>query len=421
MSRMEKVQPKGIARLTAPFTSSEVLRNRTFLAVSLSVFVSYVGIGMITPVRVLYAESRGASLAIIGAMATAYLISNFAFQYPAGWLADRWGRKPVMMISLLSQAVLAAIYLPITDPVLFVVLRFVEGIAAAGMLPSARALIVDSVPQEQQGEAYGIFGAIFSASFLLGPGLGGLLASSAYTGAFIGAVVFRLIGALVVLFMIRQPARSVLSQEQEKRSATLPYKALFTLPLVGAYIIAFGDYLWLGFDITLTPLWMHDHLGASVVLIGIAYMAWSLPNTILSPLGGRLADRKRRSLLILIFGLAQVPLYIAYGLITMMLAIIILFIIHGAVYAFIQPAVDAHVAFWSDSHVRARVQGTYSTIGLIGSFIGASGFTALYTINFRLPIMTMGLCYGICLLIGFALIRINERRRERKVNLTKAL
>ncbi len=425
MSRMKKVQPKGIARLTAPFTSSAILRNRTFLAVSLSVFVSYVGIGMITPVRVLYAESRGASLTIIGAMATAYLVSNFAFQYPAGWLADRWGRKPVMMISLLSQAALAAIYLPINDPVLFVVLRFVEGIAAAGMLPSARALIIDSVPQEQQGEAYGIFGAIFSASFLLGPGLGGLLASSAYASAFIGAIVFRLIGALVVMFMIHQPARSALAQEheqeQEKRSSALPYKALFTLPLVGAYIIAFGDYLWLGFDITLTPLWMHDHLGASVALIGIAYMAWSLPNAILAPLGGRLADRKRRSLLILIFGLAQVPLYIAYGLMTMLLSIIILFMIHGAVYAFIQPAVDAHVAFWSDSSVRARVQGTYSTFGLLGSFIGASGFTVLYTMNFRLPMMTMGICYGICVLIGFALISINERRRERKVNLTKAL
>ena len=413
MSRIEKVQPKGIARLTAPYTNSEVLRNRVFLAVSLSVFVSYVGIGMITPVRVLYAESRGASLAIIGAMATAYLISNFAFQYPVGWLADRWGRKPVMMISLLSQAALTAIYLPITDPILFVVLRFVEGIAAAGMLPAARALIVDSVPQDQQGEAYGIFGAIFSASFLLGPGLGGLLASSSYTGAFIGAIVFRLIGALVVLFLIRQPVRSAMAQgqeqEQEKRSAAFPYKALFTLPLVGAYIIAFGDYLWLGFDITLTPLWMHDHLGASVALIGIAYMAWSLPNAILAPLGGRLADRKRRSMLILIFGLAQVPLYTAYGLVTMMLSIIILFIIHGAVYAFIQPAVDAHVAFWSDSNVRARVQGTYSTFGLIGSFIGASGFTVLYTINFRLPIIMMGICYGICVLLGFALIRINER------------
>jgi MFS family permease len=422
MSRSEKIQSQGVARLIAPFTSSAVLRNRTFLAVSFSVFVSYIGIGMITPVRVLYAESRGASLAIIGAMATAYLISNFAFQYPVGWLADRWGRKQVMMLSLLSQAALAAIYLPITDPILFVVLRFVEGIAAAGMLPSARALIIDTVPREQQGEAYGIFGAVFSAGFLLGPGIGGLLASSGYASAFIGAIVFRLIGAVVVLVMIRPPAHSTVAQEQaqERQSAALPYRALFTLPLVGAYIIAFGDYLWLGFDLTLTPLWMHDHLGASVALIGIAYMAWSLPNTILAPFGGRLADRKRRSLLILIFGLAQVPLYLSYGLITMMLAIIVLFAIHGAVYAFIQPAVDSHVASWSGSDVRARVQGTYSTIGLIGSFLGASGFTALYNLNFRLPMITMGLGYGACLLIGVVLIRLNELRMQRKVNLTKA-
>jgi MFS family permease len=222
--------------------------------------------------------------------------------------------------------------------------------------------------------------------------------------------------------MIRPPAQSSVVQEQaqKKRSAALPYRALFTLPLIGAYIIAFGDYLWLGFDITLTPLWMHDHLGASVALIGIAYMAWSLPNTILAPFGGRLADRKRRSLLILIFGLAQVPLYLSYGLITMMLAIIVLFAIHGAVYAFIQPAVDSYVASWSGSDVRARVQGMYSTIGLIGSFLGASGFTALYNLNFRLPMITMGLGYGTCLLIGAALIRLNERRMQHKANLIKA-
>src|SRR5438034_4020356 len=42
------------------------------------------------PICVLFAQAHGASLAIIGAMASAYLISNFVFQYPSGWLADRW-------------------------------------------------------------------------------------------------------------------------------------------------------------------------------------------------------------------------------------------------------------------------------------------------------------------------------------------
>jgi MFS family permease len=120
-----------------------LLRNRTLLAVSFSVCAAFTGIGMVVPVRVLYAESRGASLAIIGAMASSYLISNFLFQYPSGWLADRWGRKPMMIISLFAQATLSAVYLLISDPVLFVVLRFAEGAAAAVVLPSARARIAD--------------------------------------------------------------------------------------------------------------------------------------------------------------------------------------------------------------------------------------------------------------------------------------
>ena len=59
-----------------------MLRNRTLLAVSLAVAAAYTGIGMVDPVRVLYARQQGASLQIIGAMAAAYLIANFAAQYP---------------------------------------------------------------------------------------------------------------------------------------------------------------------------------------------------------------------------------------------------------------------------------------------------------------------------------------------------
>lgn len=55
-----------------------MLRNRTLIAISLSVGAAYTGIGMVGPVRVLFAQAHGASLAIIGAMASAYLVSNFS-------------------------------------------------------------------------------------------------------------------------------------------------------------------------------------------------------------------------------------------------------------------------------------------------------------------------------------------------------
>ncbi len=412
------------------FTSGLVWQNRSLLAISLAVCAAYSGVGMVGPVRVLYAQAHGASLAIISLMASAYLVSNFAFQYPVGWLADRWGRKQLMLIGLIGQAVISLLYLFVTAPVTFVVLRFVEGIGTAALLPAARAMIIDIVPERQQGEAYGIFGAFFNAGFLFGPGIGGILANYGYSAAFIGSFIFRGVAIVIVLLMVKNVTStttapvmvknvanttrvSVQGEETVKRRPTpIPYKALFALPLVAAYIIVFGDNLYFGFDLTLMPLWMHDHLGASVTAIGITYMLWAIPNIALSPMGGRLADRVRfRAIPILIFGLMQVPLYLIYGFATNALTVIIFFGIHGIVYAFMDPAVSAHLAAASVSNMRAQVQGLYGTIGLIGAFVGASVFTQLYGINFHYPLFAMGIGYGVCAISGGLIILVWERRR----------
>ncbi len=398
-----------------------LLRNPMLLAISLTVFASFSGLGMVNTVRVLYAQAHGASLGIISAMASAYLIANFLFQYPAGWVADRWGRRQVMIVGLMAQATLTLVYLFINYPITFIGLRFLEGIAAAGIVPSARALVTDSIPADQQGEAFGIFNAFFNAGFLLGPGIGGLL--------------FRLAAIVLLLTMVKAAGKTKQASIAEASQALLKpvtgalanvltgrpktsgiqltflYKTLLTLPLIGAYLIIFGDFLYLGFDQTLLPIWLHDHLGADIATIGFVYVSWSIPNILLSPLSGRVADRRRRSLLILIFGLAQVPIYIGYGLANTVLIVLILSVIHGVVYAFIQPALDSLVAASSAVDARARVQGFYAAVGFIGAFIGASGFTPLYAINFRLPLFTMAAVFGVCILVGSTLIRISEKKK----------
>jgi len=410
MSKFQKTEQKAtpIEKFVAPVIGGQILRNQVLLAVSLAICAAYTGIGMVVPVRILYAQSRGASLAIIGAMASAYLISNFVFQYPSGWIADRWGRKRIMVVSLIAQAILSLAYVFILDPVLFVVLRFAEGMASAATLPSARALIADTVPPENRGAAYGVFSAFFNAGFLLGPAFGGLLANTGYASVFIVAVVFRLAAVVLVVTMIHAEGR--VSVEARQRAQAVPLRALFTLPLIGAYILAFGDYLYVGFDIALVPLWMHDHLGASITLIGLTYTAWAIPNIITSPISGRIADRARRSVLILTFGLAQVPLYLAYGLLNTAWPIVVLFIVHGVTFALVQPAVDAHVAASSLADARARVQSMYSAFGLFGSFVGASGLSVLYGVNFRLPLFAIGAAFGVCVIVGGLMIRASEGR-----------
>ena len=86
------------------------------------------------------------------------------------------------------------------------------------------------------------------------------------------------------------------------------------------------------------------------------------------------------------------------------------FIIHGVVYAMMEPAVDAHVANSTIAGARARIQGLYSAAGIAGGFVGATGCTFLYALNFRLPLFAIGVLFGMCVIVGGILVHISESR-----------
>jgi MFS family permease len=274
------------------------------------------------------------------------------------------------------------------------VLRFVEGIFAAGVSSSARAILVDEIPDEQRGQAFGIYGACMNAGFLLGPALGGFLAGTGYTLTFFGSAAFRLLAFALVVLLVPRGRRA--HADIRARAAAVSRRALWTLPLVGAYILFLGDNFYFGFDLTLAPLWLKHHVGASIVFIGLSYAVWALPNVLLTPYGGRIADRMRRSTLILTFGVLQIPCYIAFAFINSVPVALALFAVHGAIYAMMQPAIDANLAAFSPPDARARAQGMYSAIGMAGAFIAANILSVLYGVNFRLPLLVMAGAFGVC-------------------------
>ncbi len=114
--------------------------------------------------------------------------------------------------------------------------------------------------------------------------------------------------------------------------------------------------------------------------------------------------------MILLFGLLQVPLYTGYGVLTALAPVVVLFGVHGLVYAFMQPAVDATLAAASPPGARARAQGAYSAVGLASAFVAANVLSLFYGLDFRLPLFVMAASFGLCVLVGGALIRYSERR-----------
>ena len=122
------------------------------------ILLTYLGLGVIIPVRALYAREVGLSLAGIGAMASSFLLCNTLGQAPFGWLTDRVGRKPLIVAGIAVEVVIAVLYVLTDAPWTFILLRAREGVAAAMITPAARAFVGDVAPATRRGEAYGLLG-----------------------------------------------------------------------------------------------------------------------------------------------------------------------------------------------------------------------------------------------------------------------
>ncbi|MES2843754.1 MAG: TCR/Tet family MFS transporter [Pseudomonadota bacterium] len=147
----------------------------------LTVTLDAIGIGLIFPVMPDLIESvTGGSLSHAalwgGVMMTSFAVMQFLFGPVIGSLSDRFGRRPILLISL---AVMGLDYLAMAiAPTIWLLLaaRIIAGITAATH-STATAFIADITPPEDRGRRFGLIGAGFGIGFVLGPLIGGLLAS----------------------------------------------------------------------------------------------------------------------------------------------------------------------------------------------------------------------------------------------------
>jgi MFS family permease len=96
------------------------------------------------------------------------------------------------------------------DPNLFIAVRVLEGAANAAFVPAVRALVTDLSEPAKRGAAFGLFGGATSGGVLLGPAIGGLMASAGgFAAPFIFNSVSGVVALIVVVFWLRQPALEV--------------------------------------------------------------------------------------------------------------------------------------------------------------------------------------------------------------------
>ena len=166
--------------------------SRPLLVIFLTIFVNLVGFGIIIPLLPFYAQTFGASPFVIGLLFASFSISQLIAAPILGDLSDRWGRRPVLIVSLIGTAVSFAMLAVAGSLAMLFAARIVDGLSG-GNITTARAYIADVTTEENRARAYGVLGAAFGLGFIVGPALGGLFSHISYTAPIWAAAVITLV------------------------------------------------------------------------------------------------------------------------------------------------------------------------------------------------------------------------------------
>jgi MFS family permease len=167
----------------------------------LTVFIDLVGFGIIIPVLPLYAEHFHASPMAIGWLTGIYSGMQIIFTPILGKLSDRFGRRPVLMVSIAGTAVgFALMGMATALPLLFVA-RILAGITG-GNIAIPQAYIADVTTPEQRSRSMGLIGAAFGLGFTFGPMIGGIMSRISYSAPFFFAAGLAVANALLVYLIL---------------------------------------------------------------------------------------------------------------------------------------------------------------------------------------------------------------------------
>ncbi|HUS14490.1 MAG TPA: MFS transporter [Chloroflexia bacterium] len=344
--------------------------------ITFGVFVVWLGLTSVWPVFTLYMQERGSSLAEISATAASFMAASFLFQVPMGWASDRLGRKPLLLLGLAVHGTTSLLYLLAQGSGDFMILRFIDGIGGAAMMPAARAHLMDTVPAEVRGRAFGLLGAAFNGGMLLGPAIGGFMSGiTGMTSPFwFGGATSVLAGIfLTILVHDRRGSQPAALEAEAATPEGAPVAGITRIPwraIMPLFLSTVGWGFVGGFFSVVWNIWIHD-LGGSLNIIGLSYTLFALPLVFVGPWAGRLADKRNRVWLILIPSLVAAAIYFSYGFISSIPVILALGVLEGAMIGVLAPASDSYMADVLPAPLRGRLQGMISSSNTAVGFIGA--------------------------------------------------
>jgi MFS family permease len=146
----------------------------------------------------------------IGLLFIGNAVGGLFAQTLAGPVADRFGRKPVMVIGLLVQSCVSIGFTQASSFEHFAMLSTCSGFFGSLFMPASSAMVVDLVGADRRAEAFGLIRVAANLGFVIGPSLGGFLAVHSYTMLFVATAAAQITYVVILMFFAREtlPVRS---------------------------------------------------------------------------------------------------------------------------------------------------------------------------------------------------------------------
>ena len=170
-----------------------------FWTLTAATFIDRVGGALLYPFFALYFTGRfGVGMTEVGILFGLYAVSSFVGQLIGGTFSDRFGRRSILIFSLITTSTSTLLLGMVDSLMLFYVLVIFVGLIVESGQPARQAMVADLLPEEKRAEGYAIMRVVFSLAVAIGPAIGAFLVSQSYMALFVADAVISMAAAIVV-------------------------------------------------------------------------------------------------------------------------------------------------------------------------------------------------------------------------------
>ncbi len=377
-------------------------QNKSLFVVAIIAIVNALGYGIIIPILYSYTQRFGLNDFQAAMLFAVFSLCAFLASPVIGTLSDKYGRKPMLLISLIGTAISFILLAIAHNPLLLFLARALDGITA-GNIPVVQAVISDTTEPKDRAKGFGIIGASFGFGFVFGPAISAITVGISPALPFWIATCITLV-AIILTYIMLPETNKHLGQMAHKKLFDFGKlaKALFdnrvgkTLLITLAYSTAFGLFIFSYQPVSVKQLHLSPTLiSANFTIFGVVGL---ISQAILIPwFVKKFPEKKGLIVSLSATGVTFIGLYLG-SFSAILFGIISVFM--GLANSLINPMVNSILSREVDPQSQGEIMGINASYMSLGNIIGPVLGGVIVVAGLSLPFLLGGLVLFGCAVVA---------------------